>query len=247
MRSSYFPQDTALGRRLSQTRFSSYLPGPELKLVEPSSLAPTAKDKDAQYHQPHPTFTEGSSKRLLSVQRSHSSDPKLRIPHTKPHAYGQQLTPIPGSDASVPPSPSRMKSTSSHNNLNGNFTAPTSEIRNKYLSDIDPYSRVRTKSSSHLAHRPQQPQSLNAAIERMAISISDSGHASSLKSTSSSSRSSPMGTIEPSTPTKGNGRRAPLNVSKPVPPPTVGGKIISSPILNHGEYSLARVIMSLML
>lgn len=257
MRPSDFPQDTALGRRLSQTRFSRYLPEPELKLVESS---PTAKDKDARHHQPQSTFTENSSKRMLSVHRSHSSDPKIRIPHTRTHAYGQQLTPIPGSDASVPPSPSRKKSTQSSINLNGNLTAPVSESPNKYLAepdskqDINPYSRVRTKSSSHLTRRPQQPQSLNAAIERIAISISDSGHGTSLKSPTSSSahsshieHKSSMVSIEPSTPTKGTGRRAPLGVSKYISPPTVGGKIISSPILNHGEHSPARAVISLTL
>lgn len=208
----------------------------------------------------------GNSKQQSPARRSYSNDPRIYVTHAgsgRSHAHGQQLTPIPGSDASAPPSPSHkvvklspvvtneinhstQEKGNSHTRLSGNS------------DDTHSSSRTRTKSSSYVSHRSPQPQSLNAAVERITISHSDSGHGSSQKSptrtsTGSSSRHDHRGptlTIEPSTPTKGKGsRNVPPSPRRPIPAvpnggglfsgrsisaPTVAGRGISGPIPNHG-------------
>lgn len=211
------------------------------------------------------------------MQRSYSSDPRICITHAgsgRPHAPGQQLTPIPGSDASAPPSPSSP----SHNSTtllpiitNGSYHSPQDKDSHSSQSHLNgspdnagSTSRTRTKTSSDVLHRPQQPQSLNAAAEKIATSHSDNGHGSSQKSstTASTSSSSPNGhkgptvTIEPSTPTKGKAQRnAPPSPRRPIPAvpngslwtgqstsgPTVAGKGISGPIPNHGKNQLTTI------
>lgn len=200
-------------------------------------------------------------------QRPRYSEPRISIvPNgaTRPHIH--QLTPIPGSEASAPPSPSSKKS----GNLtpiitNGSYNPPSpskekespqGKRQSGSSSNPDSISRARSKSSSYVSHRPQPPQSLNAAMELL-TSHSDSGHGSSPKSPSSirtGSRSlhghgGPMVNVQPSTPTKAKKQGVPPSPRRPVPAtptggnfwsgrsasaPTVAGKGISGPILNHG-------------
>ncbi|KAF9467343.1 hypothetical protein BDZ94DRAFT_1287753 [Collybia nuda] len=278
-------QNTALGRRLSQTtRFSK-------SFKQPSNLDPLAEasgkpgfrrsrsstnDQD-KYHDPG-VIRQTQSSRPASDPKDTSPGQKLRSPEprisivlngtARPHIHGHQLTPIPGSDASAPPSLSSKKS----GNLtpiitNGTHDSPPSNEKENSKgkqrqsgssSSPDSISRARAKSSSYVSHRPQPPQSLNAAMELL-TSHSDSGHGSSPKSptspssigTGSSSRhdhGNPVVTLQPSTPTKGNKQVVPLSPRRPIPAtpnggsfwsgrsasaPTVAGKGISGPIPNH--------------
>lgn len=168
-----------------------------------------------------------------------------------------QLTPIPGSpnasDASIPHSlSSKHSSASIHDETNRNLSIPKEQdlpasVEHPPDTHSDPpesISRARSKSSSYTSHRLQPPQSLDAALEIIS-SQSDRGH--SQKSTTEDwtmastnhEHSSSLDEI-PVTPTKSRNPRDILpSPSRPVPDapahrPTVGGKGISSPILNHG-------------
>ncbi|KAG5638803.1 hypothetical protein H0H81_010032 [Sphagnurus paluster] len=195
------------------------------------------------------------SVRPASMQRSYSGEPRIQITHvgsSRSQFPGQQLTPIPGSDASSPPSPS-------HNAVpplldNGNdrpsprgIDGPSKNVRSGNMNNSDSLSR--SKSSSYISHRPQQPQSLNAALEKITTSHSDSGHgssprspasASSLNTRSSSQYERSALSIDPAT----SASAKPLPSPRPIPAfpttngrsisgPTVGGKGISAPIPNH--------------
>lgn len=187
------------------------------------------------------------------------------------HTVGSQLTPIPGSpyatDRSAPSSPSSSKkSTASFvndanweispsknkDNLNGKARL----TNNLYPSDsID---RARSKSSSYTSHRPQQPQSLHAALEIISTSHSDSGHTSQLRSltvaSSISDSSMAHGQVHSGKdiPSRSRGQRDfPPSPQRPIPSvphqrvPTVGGKGISSPIINHGVYNIMTITLLL--
>jgi hypothetical protein len=207
------------------------------------------------------------------VQRSRSSEQRINVtPSGSSRVHGHQLTPIPGSEVSAPPSPSSHKS----GNLtpiitNGSYHSPAPSKDKESLkgkqrqsgssSNTDSISRARAKSSTYVSHRPQYPQSLNAAMELL-TSHSDSGHGSSPRSPTSPSSiatgsSSQHGNgnltvnVQPSTPTKGKKQSVPLSPRRPIPAtpnggnfwagrststPTVGGKGISGPIPNHGRW-----------
>jgi hypothetical protein len=152
-----------------------------------------------------------------------------------------------------------------HSSLKGkNIPNGTSNVDS--FHSLDSVSRVQVKSASYVAHRPRPAQSLNAALERLATSNSDSGHDSIQKSPTSptsdlsiaSGSNSTHGherltvTIQSSAPTNGKGKSdVPPSPQRPIPAvpggrhpgarrgihtPTVGGKGISKPIPNHGEY-----------
>jgi hypothetical protein len=100
-------------------------------------------------------------------------------------------------------------------------------------------SRARSKSSSYTSHRLQPPQSLDAALEIL-TSQSDQGHAPKSITEDWTSTNQGHSSLDdfPSTPLRTkNSRDIPPSPSRPVPDtpiPTVGGKAISGPILNHG-------------
>lgn len=183
------------------------------------------------------------------------------------HAVGSQLTPIPGSpyvtDRSAPSSPSSSKKSTPGfvNDTNGEISpskkkdSPNGKARpTDSLYPSDYVGRARSKSSSYTSHRPQQPQSLHAALEMLSTSHSDSGHTSQLRSpnvaSSISDSSMAYGQVHsgedvPSTPSRSRGKRDfPPSPQRPIPSvpnqraPTVGGKGISSPIINHGVYNI---------
>ncbi|KAG6812536.1 hypothetical protein H0H92_002305 [Tricholoma furcatifolium] len=103
-------------------------------------------------------------------------------------------------------------------------------------------SRIRSKSSSYISHRPHKPQSLTAAVEKISTSHSDSGHdgSSTRSPTSVSSRITGGSSRYEQDLTPANPPRSPR---RPIPAapssngklsrPTVGGKEISAPIPNH--------------
>ncbi|KAF5385859.1 hypothetical protein D9615_002353 [Tricholomella constricta] len=268
--------NTALGRRLSQTtRFSitgSY----------PTNTRDKSASRRSRQHASEPDQFSGSQIRQAqssrspstttivrpTIQRSYSNEPRIHITHVGPSRSqfpGQQLAPIPGSDASAPSSPSQKSfSLAPINSVDHSPSEEADEQGKKSRLNGNAYnaesiSRARAKSSSYISHRPQQPQSLNAALEKISTSRSDSGHGSSPKSptsfSSKTTRSSgqydhgrrPL--VEPSTPIKGKaGRNAPLSPRRPIPAaptsgarsvsgPTVGGKGISGPIPNHCQSS----------
>lgn len=127
------------------------------------------------------------------------------------------------------------------------FIPKEQDISSKPEQALNPYShppelvpRARSKSSSYTSHRLQPPQSLDAALEILS-SQSDRGHAPKSITddwTSTNQGHSSLDDI-PTTPSKLKNRDIPPSPSRPVPDtpihqPTVGGKSISGPIINHG-------------
>lgn len=200
------------------------------------------------------------------VRRSYSSDHHSDSNHLgvkRPHANGK-LSPIPGSpyvtDASAPPSPASKKPTpvNGHSAPKENGSPNGKSHLSANSSHADSISRARAKSSPYVAHRSPQPQSLNAAVEMLTSSQSESCHDSSAMRSYTSTSSSTDGhrrvtlIIPPATPTKGGKNSVPPSPSRPIPSvpngkgwsgsrstsaPTVAGKLISSPKINYSEYS----------
>ncbi|KAG6857777.1 hypothetical protein H0H87_004193 [Tephrocybe sp. NHM501043] len=229
----------------------------------------TSRNRRSRQHSSNdPDLSSGSQIRKTNAIRSTSINAKSSVqrPHsTEPHLVRsgasrsvQQLTPIPGSDASTPPSPTHPSIQATYS-ANRNDPSLTEEHDNKLLSSSrtpESPSRTRAKSSSYISHRPQQPQSLSAALEKISTSYSDSGHGgSSPKSPTSisSKRTGDSGQYEQdgSLPvdalnsTQGNQDTSiPPSPRRPIPAaptgkehtnprPMVGGKGISAPIPNH--------------
>lgn len=129
----------------------------------------------------------------------------------------------------------------------GNLSIPKEEdISTKPEQAVNPHShppelltRTRSKSSSYTSHRLQPPQSLDAALEIL-TSQSDQGNAQKSITEDWTSTNQGHSSLEdiPATPSRlKNPRDIPPSPSRPVPDtpaPTVGGKAISGPILNHG-------------
>ena len=209
-------------------------------------------------------------KKPLPVQRSYSGE-RRNVSHGRPHVLGQQLTPIPGSDVSGSRSPSPYESATltpaiandiPHFPLKGEkFPNGTSNVDTFHI--LHSLSRTQAKSTSYVAHRPRPAQSLNAALERLKTSNSDSGHDSIQKSPTSpaSDLSIASGSISThghekltvmiQTSDLAHGSNVSPSHQRPIPAvpggkhpgarraapvPTVGGKGISRPIPNHGEY-----------
>ena len=110
-------------------------------------------------------------------------------------------------------------------------------------------SRARSKSSPYTSHRLQPPQSLDAALEILS-SQSDRGNAQKSITedwTSTNQGHSSLDDI-PTTPSRlKNPRDFPPSPSRPVPDtpiPTVGGKAISGPILNHGIHFITDILLT---
>jgi Rho GTPase-activating protein 39 len=135
---------------------------------------------------------------------------------------------------SAPPSPSSSKS---RNPLDDFARSGSSSKAKKEGSHAK---TSRSRSSTVTSHRPQAPQSLDAALEKINVAPPDDGPASpSFKDSgylSESTRSYRSG----STPSHSPPASPQIPASRPMLSslaggPTVGGKPISSPILNHGK------------
>ena len=210
------------------------------------------------------TESNGSSINLKpSIRRPTSSSgdhTQHNIPSKRQNIISVQLTPIPGSpyasDASTSHSLSSKHSSPAINETKGNLSIPEEQdLSNKSEQPVNPHShppesisRARSKSSSYTSHRLQPPQSLDAALEILSTQ-SDRGHAPKSVTedwTSTNQGHSSLDDI-PATPSRPkNPRDIPPSPSRPVPDtpihrPTVGGKSISGPILNHGNTFLLRI------
>ncbi|KAJ7690652.1 hypothetical protein B0H17DRAFT_1064302 [Mycena rosella] len=248
-------QNTALGRRLSQTTFNRFSKGPPDETSGPSDAQVQAYRRSRSYAG-NPVHDTDSAQRP-EVRRSSSTDQyngNLRF-----QSLNSNLPTIPGSpDVTDAPSsaPSRKSTTSSPANSHirpKDKGSPNGKPRLGDASYPDSSPRARSKSSSYVSHRPPQPQSLNAAVEMLTSSQSESGHGSSnhlptTKTSSSVGHGGPKLVIPPSTPTRDNKGKHPPSPRRPIPAtpsggsmwnsrsasaPSVAGKGISSPILNH--------------
>jgi hypothetical protein len=153
------------------------------------------------------------------------------------------------SDASTSHSLSSKHSSAAIDETNENFSIPkeqnisskSEQVLNANSHPPELISRARSKSSSYTSHRLQPPQSLDAALEILS-SQSDSGHAQKSITedwTSTNQGHSSVDDISATPFMSKNPRDIPPSPSRPVPDtpihqPTVGGKSISGPILNHG-------------
>lgn len=199
-------QNTALARRLSQIdRTSKNL---SAVTVDQSKEKPSLQQPSRAFGQRH------------SVRRSVSEQ------------HGSRLEPIPQSpyvsERSAPSSPASSK-------LKLGAEDPArSDPSLKPKKDSSHSKTSRSRSSTVTSHRLQAPQSLDAALEKINVphlegrpaspSFKDSGYLSeSTRSNRSGSSHSP-----PASPQMTMSRPAALTAG-----PTVGGKPISSPILNH--------------
>ncbi|KAJ6495627.1 hypothetical protein C8R47DRAFT_1115791 [Mycena vitilis] len=220
-------QNTALGRRLSQTTFNRFSKAPPDDAPGPGSTQAQTKRRSRSFTGPLQDWNANSTQRP-DVRRSSSTDQQ----HHSISRLPSNLPTIPGSldNTDVPSSSSSRKTTLS--------TPPTDPQRPKespngkarLSSDADSSPRTRSKSSSYVSHRPPQPQSLNAAIELLTSSQSESGHGDGSK------------LAIPSTPTRGK-NKPPPSPRRPIPPtptsrstsaPNVAGRrLISAPKLNH--------------
>jgi Rho GTPase-activating protein 39 len=274
-------QNTALGRRLSTGLSKSFAQEPNFTdtLEKPTfRRSRSSVGEHGIIHSPNHIRQTRSSRSASGrggkkpAQRTYSSERWNEVPHSRPHVPGQQLTPIPGSDVSDSRSPSIHESVTPifvngipHSSLKGK-KSPNGTFNVESIHSPDSVSRAQAKSSSYVAHRPRPAQSLNAALEMLTTSNSDSGHDSIQKSPTSptsdlsvaSGSNSTHGherltvTIQPSAPTNGKGKgNVPPSPQRPIPAvpdgrnpgarrgilvPTVAGKGISRPIPNHGEY-----------
>ncbi|KAJ6558505.1 hypothetical protein DFH09DRAFT_1163029 [Mycena vulgaris] len=245
-------QNTALGRRLSQTTFNRFSKGPPDEATGPTDTQLRAYRRSQSYTGPVQDRSNDSAQHPEG-RRSSSTD------QHNANSRFQPLPTIPGSpdNTDVPSSPSSRKSTTS-TPANGHTRpkekgSPSGKPRlnaDASYPDSSPR-RARSKSSSYVSHRPPQPQSLNAAVEMLTSSQSESGHGSSnyLPTTTSTSvgHRGPKLAIPPSTPTRDKSKPPP-SPRRPIPAtptggsmwnsrsasaPSIAGKGISSPILNH--------------
>ena len=151
---------------------------------------------------------------------------------SRAHFAESQLTPIPGSpyttEQSAPPSPTSTRSLKSLTNKDNKQDDKAGLLE----------SSLRTRSKSTFVQlKSPQPQSLNAAIEKLTSSPSESGGDSSMKSLNhSSSRTTVSSNITGDLQsTSFSTDKSPHPSPKNGPPvPTFGGKPISAPIMNHG-------------
>ncbi|KAH9485197.1 Rho GTPase-activating protein 39 [Psilocybe cubensis] len=240
-------QNTAVGRRLSQTTFDHF-----------SKLIPISNNKDAsQDNSKSPTKSSshpGGNVVKSAIRKSSSGDHASNhySSTSKRHnVISVQLTPIPGSpnatDESCSPSLASKKSILSQNDDDiGKLTVPKlndspgrrSQSNNEHSRSPD--SSARTRSKGYTSHRSPPPQSLHAALEILTTpSNSENGAQDGSTNAASSVHGYGSSSDEvPSTPSKRHNRDIPPSPSRPIPgtpkyQPTVGGKGISSPILNH--------------
>ncbi|KAJ6593642.1 hypothetical protein B0H19DRAFT_1091383 [Mycena capillaripes] len=205
-------QNTALGRRLSQTAFNRFSNSPPGDVPGPSNTQAQTYRRSRSYTGPLQGLQDknADSPRRSDGRRS-SSDHRHSISRLPPN-----LPTIPGSspdNSDVSSSPSSRKST---------LPPPSNNhARSKDVPNGKPRLNV-------------QPQSLNAAVELLTSSQSENGHGSQ------SSAKSPKLVI-PSSPTRDKSKPPP-SPRRPIPPtptarsasaPMIAGKVISAPKLNH--------------
>lgn len=243
-----FEEKTDTGQSSSRNRRSRHQ-GNEPDYPCESSIVPLRQTNNGQ----------SSSRNINSgVQRSNSTE--TRVPHSLSNRPAQQLTPIPGSDASSPPSYSESV-TLEHTITNEDESFAVSKHKlPTNSSSPDSTSRIRAKTSSYVSHIPQQPQSLTAALEKISISKSDNGHGKPLiqspstassKTGAASSKHEQGDTIDVDIITSNQGMSTANTLRSQYPFPAmhtlgrqtpsglkVGGKGISNPIPNHGETTL---------
>ena len=201
------------------------------------------------------------------MQRPYSNERRNVVPQSRSHTHGHQLTPIPGSDASGSPSPSIHESITLTPAIGNDHRHPSSKGKNTPSGTSNPesprnpdsVSRAQGKSS-YVAHRPRPTQSLNAALEILTTSNSDSGHDSLHKSPKSATSDASVTSgsnsaydherlIQSSKNNLSSSPRQPIPAPdsrnygsrRGNPVPTVAGKEISRPIPNHGEYLNMRI------
>nr|GAT57728.1 Rho GTPase-activating protein 39 isoform 2 [Mycena chlorophos] len=213
-------QNTALSRRLSQTSFpTSSSPGPSVKDTRQSNRRSRS-------------FTGPLNATQGPVRRSSSTEPN----RASMRLQTSHLPPIPGSrdNTDVPSSPSRKSTLSTpaspRPTTNGKPARPS--------TDAEASPRTRSKSSPY---RPPQPQSLNAAVEMLTTSQSESGHTSSKELTGTIKQQL---VIPPLPSPRDSKSKVPPSPRRPVPAtptgfgnrtmsaPSIARKGISAPILN---------------
>ncbi|KAJ3824642.1 hypothetical protein EV361DRAFT_949479 [Lentinula raphanica] len=240
-------QNTALGRRLSN-RFSQSITDeassklaqiPERPSFRRSQTLQNGQDAAQSIH------LSPNGKQASPSTRKQNSSVRRSFSNELGRSVANRLPPIPASpystDVSVPPSPA-----ASHHSLSKLKTSP----RPKTPSGPNPTgqpspnsspTRARSKSSSYVSRKPAQPQSLNAALELLNTSQSQSSNMStSSKSspTSPSSRSTSTKQTPPTPPSPQRNRVPSLpnatgtRTGRNLPIITVAGKEISEPILN---------------
>ncbi|PPQ77223.1 hypothetical protein CVT25_011069 [Psilocybe cyanescens] len=239
-------QNTAMGRRLSQTTFDHFS-----KLIPGSNNKDTAQENDKSPTK-SPSQANGNTGKS-SVRKSSSGDPTSNYYSSvskRHNVISVQLTPIPGSpnatDESYSPSLASKQSIISNTDDNaGKLTVPKiSDSPGRRSQNTEqsrpPDSTSRARPKAYTSHRPPPPQSLHAALEFLTTSnISDNGVQDDSTNAASSLHGYGSSSDEvPATPSKKQNRDIPPSPSRPIPEapkhqPTVGGKGISGPILNH--------------
>ncbi|KAF9564759.1 hypothetical protein CPC08DRAFT_228969 [Agrocybe pediades] len=237
-------QNTAAGRRLSQTTFDHF-----------SKLIPLSNNKNSSKEN-YRLSAQAKGNLRPAVRRTASGEQSSNT-YTSPSKRhtSAQLSPIPASpnvtDGSSPPSiSSKLSQQSNKDNEDGNAARlqvpndrePKShngdQLNNTQSSDSPPRSKSK---QSYTSHRSPAPQSLDAALEKLSTSPSAQSTSSKISiqtsnpdhfhgSTSSSEEMPP-------TPSRRSTKDIPPSPTRPIPSPptnrpTVGGKLISSPILN---------------
>lgn len=155
---------------------------------------------------------------------------------SRAHFAESQLTPIPGSpyttEQSAPPSPTSQRSLNSLNNKK--YSEGVADDGKPGLLE----SSLRTRSKPTFVQlKSPQTQSLNAAMEKLTSSQSESGGDSSMKSLNESSSRTTLSSSITGDPqlTSFSTDKSPFPSPKNgTPVPTFGGKPISAPIMNHG-------------
>ncbi|KAK0454720.1 hypothetical protein EV421DRAFT_439534 [Armillaria borealis] len=255
-------QNSALGRRLSHRLSKSMAYDSALQSQSPSLEKPTYRrsnsyangQDDIPTRKPIRSITPAKSPASVKpksppARRSLSNDQYHNTNNlngsSRLHTLAQHLPPIPASpytsEASLSSPKPKLKTltpSSSSPRLKDDASGHSSNNSNPEKSSV----RARSKSSSYVSHRPQLPQSLNAAVE-MLSSTSESSHTSNQLSSqtgTSSVQASPTA-LSISAAEQSRKRGAP---SRPIPPPPgdsktgrnppvrINGKEISSPILN---------------
>ncbi|KAJ7502843.1 hypothetical protein B0H11DRAFT_1906678 [Mycena galericulata] len=249
-------QNTALGRRLSQTTFNRFS-------KSPPDDAPGSTNNQVHTYRRSNSYT-GPLNTLQNPVRDTQRPEIRRSSSTEQHNVSRlpplisNLPTIPGSpdNTDVPSSPSTSRKSTTSVPANGHRPvdkgSPNGKPRLNGDASPDASPRARSKSSSYVSHRPPQPQSLNAAVEMLTSSQSENGHSSSkFPPTATNSLSSvahgAAKLVIPSTPTRDKSK-APPSPRRPIPAtpsggpawnsrsvsvPPIAGRAISAPILNH--------------
>ncbi|KAI5825299.1 hypothetical protein K523DRAFT_356116 [Schizophyllum commune Tattone D] len=264
-------QNTALGRRLSKTAGSRMsmmaYNGPPITSAKDAGKAGYRRtksyNKDLDTHFDRSVRKSQSTRTVLGnkssslspasahiQRRAFSNETRLLAHHGHHHHSrmgGSHLPPIPASPASSeksrPPSSASRKSMSSLPHGESSLRKKGSPGRPHTGNDGN-ISDSPSPSRKHVSYmKPMTPQSLNAAVEKLQGSHSDSGHGSSYKTPLSVKSSSSHGSSQrPSTPSLSSSHSTPpRSTATPIPrtpdrpstpAPKVNGKAISGPILN---------------